>query len=410
MIAAGSAPRQYLIPPFLPTPSGIINVIPAPVVQATATPSYPEGIGVAAPAYASLNVYPRNGYDSSNYFSDVCPTCGNVHHLSSLAPFTCHSGTGATAGWPGTAYLPQIAYNTDLPSGDFVWLDYFKNLFVGIGSDFCSYSFDGQIWARANMPMGQWQTVTHGTTLFVAGGYNQWYDGIVATSPDGINWTQGTLPAGTGPLQYIIWSGAQFVAVGATWPGASVGTCLTSPDGLTWTKRTIPAGPWGSVCYNASNLYIALTYDGLQCITSADGITWTTRTAPGGAPQDIVWNGSAFVVVGYSSFCKTTTDGITWTNKTIAAGDYIAIRHDGTNHVACGVNVLATSTDATTWGAQTIGSGIYFDSNYRAAPAYTFVTVGFSCIAAMSTNRTAWTKTIPVGGWEVLKQNKVIES
>jgi len=57
---------------------------------------------------------------------------------------------------------------------------------------------------------------------------------IAVTSPDGITWTQQTLPASAGWYS-IAWNGSVFCAIARNSTVAA-----TSPDGITWTQQTLP--------------------------------------------------------------------------------------------------------------------------------------------------------------------------
>jgi len=58
-------------------------------------------------------LYPRNGTDTSNYWSGVCPVCSKVHKLYSRGPYVCY-GLGS----PGTV-VDEITVSTqDVKDGD----------------------------------------------------------------------------------------------------------------------------------------------------------------------------------------------------------------------------------------------------------------------------------------------------
>ena len=412
MIATGAAQQGFSTPPFLPTPGGIVNVIPSPVQSFAYAPLSAQQ-GQQPPDYATIQAFARNGNDASNFFTDICPTCGNVHHLYSLAPYICHSGKTATAGWPGTVYTPVVPNDCDLPSGDLVWLAYGFNIFLGVGSDYCTYSWDAQTWYHSNIPKSEWQTVVVGADKFVVGGYDQWHNGIIATSPDGQNWTRRTLPTGSGDIQYLIWTGAQYVGIGQGIGGStSAGTCVTSPDGITWTARTMPAGWWGGIAYNGTNLYVAIDYNGL-CATSPDAVTWTSRTGlydGKRSPQDISYGNGVFCIVGLNTTCATSTDGITWTDRADAGGNYVAVRWDGAQFVSVGNNSAMTSPNGTTWTARTLPNGYYVDMDFATSPSKYYCAVGFQGAAARSYDGQTWVTNTVVGGWEILHAGKIIES
>ena len=69
--------------------------------------------------------------------------------------------------------------------------------------------------------------------------------GKLATSPDGVTWTQRTSGFGTSTIYDAAHDGLQWVAVGAS------GLLATSPDGITWTQRTSGFGT--SIIYAVAN-------------------------------------------------------------------------------------------------------------------------------------------------------------
>ena len=78
---------------------------------------------------------------------------------------------------------------------------------------------------------------------------------VIVTSPDGITWTVQTAGVpDTMDLKAVIWSGSQFVAVGADV------TVLTSPDGVTWTSQNSISGG-----------FYGVTSDGDQVVVVGEG-------------------------------------------------------------------------------------------------------------------------------------------
>lgn len=58
-------------------------------------------------------LYPRNGSDTSNYWSGVCPVCSKVHKLYSRGPYVC-----SAAGQPGTVVDTITISTQDVKDGD----------------------------------------------------------------------------------------------------------------------------------------------------------------------------------------------------------------------------------------------------------------------------------------------------
>ena len=150
---------------------------------------------------------------------------------------------------------------------------------------------------------------TFGGGLWLAVGSN----GVVLTSPDGVNWTSQTSGTTQG-LRGAAYGSARFVVVGSS------GTILTSPDGVAWTTRTsgVTNNLYG-VVFSGSQ-FVAVGVDGLV-LTSPDGTAWTRRiTSPTGgnlpfALLGITYANGLFVVAGSEGAILTSPDGITWNQR-----------------------------------------------------------------------------------------------
>lgn len=173
-----------------------------------------------------------------------------------------------------------------------------------------------------------------------------------AYSTDGVSWTLGGNTSYNS--RFIAYGDGKFVVVPSI-GGAS--TVDTSPDGVTWTQRTLPSSAnWSKVAYG-NGIWVAITADMSAMATSPDGITWTARTPPGsGTNPDIAFGGSgnAFVIT-YGTSTGTawrSTDGITWTSVTMPSTDYwLRLAASSSLFVAISLNsnAVATSPDGTTW-------------------------------------------------------------
>jgi len=158
---------------------------------------------------------------------------------------------------------------------------------------------DGITWTSRTPPAGletaKWSTIcwSPDLTLFVAlsrsGGDDQ-----AMTSPNGITWTQRSHTGINARFLSVCWSPelTLFVAVGLD------GLVATSPDGINWTLRIAAANNtvnWYSVCWSPElALFAAIATNGgtKNIMTSSDGINWTNRTTPdsGLASRSIVWS------------------------------------------------------------------------------------------------------------------------
>jgi hypothetical protein len=191
------------------------------------------------------------------------------------------------------------------------------------------------IWTtRLTSSVTNFYGVTWGNNQFVAVGGIPGYGGSpggIYTSPDGVTWTQRSVPTGTSNLRDVIWANSQYVAVG------DVGTVLTSPDGVTWTKRTVASTTyylrsiaWGNSTYVAVG-QTAPGFSNAVILTSSDGITWTYRTAAdlNRTKTCVIYANSQFIAVSvFGAYIETSSDGITWTEI------YTNITGGTTNNIA----------------------------------------------------------------------------
>lgn len=232
-----------------------------------------------------------------------------------------------------------------------------------------------------------WAAVTYGGGVFVSVALNT---ATAASSTDGINWTQRSLPANVSWMA-VTYGGGLFVAV-----AQNTTTAATSPDGVTWTIRTMPsAATWQSVTYGNST-YVAISQASTAAATSPDGITWTQRTMSTSQTwMSVTYGAGLFVVVGQAtSTVLTSPDGITWTTRTAAlpsTSTWSSVTYSGSLFVAVGSTTAAASSPdglvwtartlpvSATWAAVTYGGGLFF-------------AVGTSGVGASSPDGTTWTQ------------------
>lgn len=196
--------------------------------------------------------------------------------------------------------------------------------------------------------------------------------GRVATSSDGIAWTNQTSlstsawgAAGTASnVQKVIWNGSRFLAVG---PGSKVarstnGTAWTYEGGLiTAGGSTTSTKTLGPVWDGAKFVVIVDETTGPEIYTSVTGSVWTLQTtlaaAMAGTISGITWDGTKYLIYGTSGLIQTSTNLTTWTNQ--------------------------TGLSLTAWGTATVNEVIWTGSQY--------VAVGAAGTAATSPNGTTWT-------------------
>jgi hypothetical protein len=238
----------------------------------------------------------------------------NAYGGEAIGNFTSIQRTIPTGFWNDVAYSDYVGLYVAVTGYNV----------SGSTSNFCATSPDGITWTQRTMPVSaRWWSVVYGGGLFLAvASHNSALvaANICATSPDGITWTQRTLSAS------IVWTGCaygngMFVVSG----GGSVlsTTFSTSYDGVTWTSRTVPSAYWTGVTHNGS-IFCAISGGAASTVaaTSPDGITWTARTLPVSTTwSSIAWNGSVFCAVAGLSVATTyaavSPDGVNWTLVTL---------------------------------------------------------------------------------------------
>ena len=132
--------------------------------------------------------------------------------------------------------------------------------------------------------------------------------GVIATSPDNLNWTEQT--SGTSNnLHDIDWDGGFITVVGDS------GTVLRSSDGVTWTQV---AGSVSTVNYKgvkSNSAVLVIVGAGGVIRTSTDGgDNWTLRTTSGTQNlEKVEWSGTQWMAVGATGAVYTSPEATTWT-------------------------------------------------------------------------------------------------
>lgn len=227
-----------------------------------------------------------------------------------------------------------------------------------------SATTSGVKWATADaLPS---QTGNSGKYLTTNGTTASW-----GTVNQPLTWTQRRNPTTSAGFAVIEYNGSNlYVAAGSN------GILATSPDGITWTDRTSGFGSDKiySVRYG-NGLWVAVGTNG-KITTSTDGVTWTARTSNMGTNiiYDVIYANSTWVAVGDGGGTTNTggitysTDGITWTRKSQSVAiepNYFGVAWNGTNWIVGTYtngsnNMIYASTPSGTW---TVGQALNKDIN-----------------------------------------------
>jgi hypothetical protein len=255
--------------------------------------------------------------------------------------------------------------------------------FLALGSAQLAASSDGTTWMPlATFPPGD-PTAIAGSPpldLFAVVGWN----GLIATSPDGVTWTQRAVPT---PHAFtdVIWDGDQFVAVG------ELGTIATSQDGTTWEVRT-SGDQYRDVVWLGNRL-VAVGTAGKVSVSS-DGIQWAHGWTGDGnyVGQDIAWSGSTYVIGGYMALLSSP-DLQTWNSSSIGPQECRGVIWTGSVFAAsCTGSAVRISSDGMSWMASFVDGTFATDLNDVAWTGSQFVVVGEAGGIYTSPDGTVWTQ------------------
>jgi photosystem II stability/assembly factor-like uncharacterized protein len=305
------------------------------------------GEGENAPKLSGSGAGTILTYNGSSWASQVSGTTSQLNNvafgnLSSQGQFVAVGYNGTILTSPdGSAWTSRTSQN---PNGTALALSlygvtYGNGQFVAVG-DFgiILRSPDGINWSQpvpGNINSNPLNGVTYANGQFVAVGYS----GIMYSS-DGVNWNSiSTQPSGiTGPtvdLYSVTYGNGLFVTVG-TYNSSSTnqpisynGIIGTSPDGIDWTIVQYPPNYLSGVTYGGGQ-FVAVGREGI-ILTSPDGKTWTPQTAAPIANStltpyliNVIYTGTQYVVTGNytgtipsTGFILTSPDGINWTMPAI---------------------------------------------------------------------------------------------
>lgn len=200
-------------------------------------------------------------------------------------------------------------------------------------------------------------------------------------------------------------------------PNAAGDYAATSADGINWNAQVLPASPGGNYCAVAFGGGLFCTVPAntdVNAATSANGVAWTAQLMPAAdAYLSITHNGNVFAALGCvglvtSHACMSPTGATgSWNRIAIpSTGNYGAIGANGTQLAiieTTGFGALYSADDGATWNAAALPAAVNF-YNRVAGNGTNFVAVGQDIIATSPTGA-VWTAdpAPPLGTWSNIK-------
>jgi hypothetical protein len=178
---------------------------------------------------------------------------GDPGSVGAAKPFALISSDGKT--WSGLIEIPGKFILRRFAVGN--------GQIVGVGDrGRRAVSADGRTWkdAEAVKAIDTMVDVTFGAGRFVGVGLN----GLRMTSDDGLNWYNRLTGDEGEHLNSVLWTGSQFVAVGA-------GATFFSADGFAWQRTPNQDAPL-TVAYG-NGAYVGLNWKG-RILHSTDALAW----------------------------------------------------------------------------------------------------------------------------------------
>ena len=279
---------------------------------------------------------------------------------------------------------------------------------------------------------------------------------VAATSPDGVNWTDRTMPGTATYWSSVAWSpelGIFCAVAGMIQSGTNnartTNRAAISSDGINWTPVTLPSSAaWTCITWSP-DLGIFLVISGITngaSLTSPDGVAWTAinemNLGPGSSNKftSVCWSPQRKLFVAsfgcqagvdassggqdVTNIIFTSPDGINWTQRSIGIdswpcvtwspelGIFCAIGGGSTSRGAGGLNGaaftsknVATSVDGTSWTTSAVlPTASYWSHVSWSSQLGMFLAVAgggdqLSSIAATSKDSVLWTAATLSNTW-----------
>lgn len=229
--------------------------------------------------------------------------------------------------WTAAQITPAVPSGTSFE--DLTWNG---SLFVAVGTSGVIYSSpDGLTWTQQSSGTSDnlWGIAWTGARFVVVS--DSTTDAIrILVSSDGVHWTSTAFNQSSATSLFgIHWTGTELVAAGgaANASGQAVGIIATSPDGINWTVDYSSAPAIQDIFADAilnGNQYVAVGQDTGYVYASPNGINWTvqTPTFQNAGLEKLAIHGGQLVTTGYAGVLLYSTDPApTASNGTLSAAE-----------------------------------------------------------------------------------------
>lgn len=285
------------------------------------------GIGVTGNAYIGGTAVVTSSVTTTGV------AMSTINNLTGSILYTVYAVDNTSLPIPGTTPNNQFWY--------MVWSEKDKLLVATTSSATMLYSTTGYSWTSVATGVSRsFRSICYAPeiSLYVTIAEDAGTDsGRVMTSTNGTSWSSRTLTSvGVSNWAYVAWSPTLTLFVACAKNGNNTTGLATSPDGINWTQITHPATvsanpSWNKVIWNPTLEHFIVAGYG-EVMISEDGTNWTiynTGLVANVPCTSIAWSPklSMYVIVSSSSdsWSRTSTDGMTWTGTGKRGNDVIWI-------------------------------------------------------------------------------------
>jgi photosystem II stability/assembly factor-like uncharacterized protein len=236
-----------------------------------------------------------------------------------------------------TSFLTRLTSYDSGIDGDFfdvTWSERLE-LYIAVGNGVIATSTDGVSWSEQSIPnqSASFRSISESDQSMIAVGVNT----LPHRSTDGINWTQITdSPAGI--LYDVCFANNRYVAVGS-------GKVIYSlDDGINWSEQSIPnTKTWKGIVYHSSiGKFVSVSNSGGAMSSQFGNSSWTNHNTPLAQWESICYNedNRRLVSVGYDGSIMYSDNISSWTLADAPnTNDYLDVLHDSDIGVYVAVSV-----------------------------------------------------------------------